>query len=181
MISNYSTPTTYATAWSGAIFLFIFLFIIALLIVVGIYGSRKSKKEKVQLVEKKRAIESKAKDYHIQLYVVLDLLIENIKVKVANVHNLNISISDVNKWADDVLEKIKDSIELKEMYKSEDRKREFSMIINELSSVKANKWLEEAYFAINLIDNKVDAIYNNSEYKQLVEETKKKYEFISKA
>lgn len=165
---------------SGIIFLVIFLVIVAFLVVVGVYGSKKNKREKTKLLNDQKAIETTAKKEHIQLYVVLDLLIKKIDQEMILIEQGHSTkpIGVINQWASEILDNIKNSEELKSIYKSEDRKKEFLPIISLLYQTKATKWKEEAFFSINLIESKMKAFSQSKDYSIIIEETKKKYENI---
>lgn len=147
------------------IFMSIFAVIIIGLIVVAFIGSKRDKRDKQIALDEIRAIENKAKNNHLKIYSILNevlVYVDDQKEKFSFNSDL-ISLSEVNNKSNEVIKLIINSSELKEIYKSDDRKLEFKPVIEQLKNVKPTNWRKEAYFAVSLIEAKSKFSSNHDE------------------
>ena len=158
------------SSWGSIVFLGVFLFIIFVLILVAIFGSRKDKQKKAKESKIQKGTEEKAKRSHIELYLVLSRLIHYVEDGSKNLKPAvgTDTIGTVNKTAKNILERIKNSDELKNVYQSKERKEEFKPILTELYNIKPTNWHKEAFFSRSLIIEKTKHIKKNKDLKDVV-------------
>ncbi len=157
------------------IFLIIFFGIILFLIVIAVVGSRKDKKEKqVEMFQRKEDDELSKESYeyvYIKLYETILKLNDELKNFKPSVGIK--SMSQINQEAQDVIDEILNSDELKKLYLVEERKEEIKPLIDELKSVQPKRWEQDAFFAWNVImakgKNIVDSKSENKSNEELVE------------
>lgn len=145
------------------IFLAIFFGIIIVLILVAIIGSKKDKNEKLIENDKRRKIRTASESNRIILFISLNETIEILNKELSEFKPSigTKSLGDINKSASDIIKKIIDSKELKEIYALEDFKNEIKPILSDLNKNKPSTWKDEAWFALTLVQEKSKAIVSS--------------------
>ena len=102
--------------------------------------------------------------------ILLDLLIKAVEKDVENfVPSIGTkSISQIDKQAKDMFEKLYNSKEVLAMFKDKERKTEMKPILDDLRSNKPTKWSTDAYFGYNAVKGKATAIRQMDENKELI-------------
>lgn len=158
----------------GIVFLCIFFGIVGFLIFLAIWGSRKDKSKRQREVIKRKRDDNLSKAKHIELYLKLYFLVNDLEQRIKSFDPLTgiYSMGDINKNFSQAVLEIKNSSDLKDVFLFEERKEEFKPIVDELSSIKPTKWESESIFAINIIKAKSQFIVDNPENKKYVETAK---------
>ncbi len=142
------------------LFLTMFFGIIAILLIIAFYGSRKDKtKRRIEQIQRKEEEDiSKVKytEVYLELNNILDKLEDYLKdfqpsVGIKSMKQINDEISQE-------IESIVNSDDLREVYLVEERKMELKPILDELRKSKPSKWEIESFFAINVIKAKSNSI-----------------------
>ncbi|BDV02298.1 MAG: hypothetical protein HPAVJP_1870 [Candidatus Hepatoplasma vulgare] len=159
----------------GIVFLCIFFGIVGFLIFLAIWGSRKDKNKRQREVVKRKKDDNLSKVKHIELYLKLYFLIEDLEKRIKFFDPLTgiYSIGDINRNFSQAILEIKNSADLKDVFLFEERKDEFKPIVDELSSIRPTKWESESIFAVNIIKAKSQFIVKdpkNIEYVKIAKE-----------
>ncbi len=138
------------------IFISIFAVVIIGLIIIAFVGNKRDTNEKKEVLKNLKIVEEEAKINHLMIYSLLKELLDFVDTKKRefeqNPHM--VSLGDVTEKSSTVLKLILESTELKNLYKSEDRKAEFKPVMDEFKSVKPVNWRKNASFAVSLIEAK---------------------------
>ncbi len=137
-----------------------FFGIIAVLLIIAFYGSRKDKAKRridqLQIKEGQEASEKKYIDVYLKLNEIVNRLEEYLKDFKPSIGMK--SMKQINDEISFEIEEIINSEDLKEVYFVEERKQELKPVLDELKKSKPSKWELEAFFAINLIKAKAKSL-----------------------
>ncbi len=162
------------------IFVLIFFGIIIALIVIAVYGSikdRRTKKYNELEIEKLRYI-TKEDRYTILIRLAMYF---NYLETYLNEYEPNagmVSLSDVNTFGENLIEKTLKSEELKGVFKDVIRKEELKEHLTNLSKQKPSNWKTSpiTFASYNILKAKAQIILDDAENKELVQKVRKDYE-----
>lgn len=140
---------------AGLIFLIVFLVIVAALILVAVYGSRKDKRDRIINTNKLNEDQLSAHNSRIKIYILLYYLNKRIKKDLKKVNEPGaLTTSDINNYSKDIVKKIIESPDYLNIKKSEDISWELTQVLDSLQAEKPINWEKQSFFAIALVEAK---------------------------
>lgn len=129
-----------------------------------IFGKKEEKQEVLKFKELKIANKN-----YVPIMLVLDAIIEGIIQETINFENSNKTMTDIDLQAKEAIKNVQNSREFAALMKDQERKVELKESILQLSKTRATRWEAQAFFAIQMIQEKAKFLKRSPVNKDIVE------------
>ncbi len=156
----------------------LFFLIIFVLVILAAVGSYREKQKRKALDFEKDALYIETKSDLNRMMIKLGLYFEMLEEFLENHDPLKgkYSLSQINSFGASMLQEIRESEQLKNIFKDELRRQELKTYLDELGNNKPSNWSRDVYESYNIINAKAHVYINKTDNANLVKEIKEENE-----